>query len=85
MVVPMHGETDMNIPTDGKPWRPLIPLEEAAYLLGGITEREIYKRIEAGDLERVKLGRRSFVTRVSIDAFIERLREEAAQRRNDAA
>lgn len=85
MVLPMHGDTDTNIPADGKPQRQLLPLAEAAYELGGITEREVYKRIDAGDLERVKLGRRSLITRVSIDAFVNRLRAEAASAREEHA
>jgi len=80
----MHGETDTNIPVVGEDVALLVPLSDTVKLLGGITLRELYKRLDAGDMERVKLGRRSFVPRASIEAYVERLRREAADRRGAA-
>lgn len=70
----------MNIPVDGDQAL-LVDLDEAVRLLGGITTRELHKRIADGDLEKVKIGRRSLVPMQSIRAYVERLRTEAAARR----
>lgn len=82
--LPMHGETDTNIPTSGDTSL-LVTLDDTADLLGGITVRELHKRIADGDLEKVKIGRRSFVPRASIQDYVERLRREAAAERERVA
>jgi excisionase family DNA binding protein len=41
---------------------------------------KIYDLIEAGDLERVKVGAASRITVRSIETFVERLREQARER-----
>lgn len=85
--MPMHGDANTNVLEhreafgnvdlgNHEPAR-LVDLDNAARLLGGITTREVEKRIAAGDLESVKLGRRRLVYLPSIDAFVERLREAA--------
>lgn len=80
----MHGETDTNIPTSGDASL-LVTLDDTAAMLGGITVRELHKRIADGDVERVKIGRRSFVPRASIEQYVERLRREAATERERVA
>lgn len=58
--------------TDG---RVLIPGPEARYkYLGGIGWTKYCGLINDGELERVFIGRRSFVTAESLHAYIERLR-----------
>jgi hypothetical protein len=44
--------------------------------LGGIKKNLIYKLVRAGDLELVKLGRRSFITDESIKQLVERQRNK---------
>lgn len=60
-----------------------IPIREAARLLGGITEREIYFRMAAGDLLGVKQGRRRMIERKSLTAYAARLIEEARAAQGD--
>ena len=45
--------------------------------IGGISRRQVYKLIDAGELQRVKIGARAFLVRESIDAYIARLVEAA--------
>lgn len=85
--VPEHGDADVLSMVDDLPAeerRRLIDLPNAARILGDISTREVEKRIDAGDLEDVKLGRRRLVVVSSIDVYIARLRqqrmEEAATR-----
>ena len=61
--------------------RRLIDLPTTARILGKITTREVEKRIADGDLESVKLGRRRLVVVESVDAYVSRLREQAAATR----
>jgi hypothetical protein len=63
----------------------LVPVGQVSVLLGGLSRSSVYSLVENGDLERVKLGARCFVTRSSIDVLVERLREEAAVREQDRA
>lgn len=90
MVLPMHGDTDRNIPTDGETGEPEVPirllnLADAALSLGKITERELRKRLDAGDLGCVYIGRRRLVPLEEIDRYIERLRAQASSSRDAAA
>lgn len=74
-----HAGTD--ILTDGPPGERLVSIEEARHRLMGITRREVYKRIAAGDLRSAKLGRRRGIVESSLDAYIARLvaQTEAAE------
>jgi hypothetical protein len=58
-------------PTDE---RLLIPGPEARYKLGGIGWTKFCELMKSGELERVTIGRRSFVTAASLYAYVERLR-----------
>jgi hypothetical protein len=55
-------------PGEEEPVR-LLSKRATARVLGGITEREVDKRIEAGDLDAVKLGRRRLIVAESVDAY----------------
>lgn len=46
--------------------------------IGGISRRQVYKLIDAGELQRVKIGSRAFLIRQSIDAYIARLVKETS-------
>jgi len=48
----------------------LLSLPEAQAALGGISLTTLYKLIDNGSIERVKIFRRAFIKQVSIDAFV---------------
>jgi hypothetical protein len=52
----------------------LIPGPDARRMLGGIGETKYCELINLGELERVNIGRRSFITADSLRAYVERLR-----------
>ena len=59
-------------PADGT--RPLlVPVPDAQNQLGGISRTTLYELINAGELVRVNVGRRSFVTSESIAAYVNKL------------
>jgi hypothetical protein len=47
----------------------LYSLTQARQQLGGISHEKLYQLVRAGDLEIVKLGRRSFVARDELTRF----------------
>ncbi|PPJ18435.1 DNA-binding protein [Nocardia nova] len=53
--------------------RRYCPLVEAGKELGGVSKVKVYSLINAGELKRVKIGKRSYVTRKSIEEFLDRL------------
>lgn len=55
----------------------LIPVPEARKLLGGIGHTMIYDLINRGDIVRVKIGARAFITSGSLAAYIGRLEATA--------
>ncbi len=57
--------------------RLLIPRPDAKRILGGIGDTTYCQLINEGELERVNIGRRSFVTAASLRAYVERLRSAA--------
>jgi Helix-turn-helix domain len=48
----------------------LLSLPDTQDALGGIGLTMVYKLIDSGSIQRVKIGRRAFITQESIDAFI---------------
>jgi len=86
----MHGDPNANVLERGEAFAPdlgegeparLLDKRVAARLLGNITVREVENRVADGDLEQVKLGRRALIVAESLDAYVARLREEAAAKR----
>jgi hypothetical protein len=57
--------------------RLLIPNADARHQLGGIGNTKFCELINNRELERVNIGRRSFVTAASLHAYVERLRNAA--------
>lgn len=56
----------------------LIPVSDVGTkFLGGLGITKTYELINAGELRKVNIGRRGFVTRASIEAYVKRL--EGAQ------
>ena len=58
----------------------LLSHNEAMHRLGDIGRTTFYSLMEARELVQVKIGRRSFVTAESVEAYVERLSEMAATR-----
>jgi hypothetical protein len=56
----------------------LISREEAAHDLGGLHIATVGKFVRTGKLERVYIGRRSMITRASVDALIKSGREQSS-------
>jgi len=57
--------------------RRLFPVDDAAYYLG-ISRRQVYKLVEAGEIPKVPIGSRSMFDRVDLDAYIERIKTAAS-------
>ncbi|MFI8776516.1 helix-turn-helix domain-containing protein [Brachybacterium paraconglomeratum] len=50
----------------------LVSVEDAARAIGG-SRSTVYRLIDSGDLERVKIGRRALVTTESVRAYVDGL------------
>ena len=61
-----------------QPERLLHPIREARQILGDISHTYIYELIKRGDLELVKLGKRSFITDEAIRKLVDRLPRRGA-------
>jgi hypothetical protein len=48
----------------------LLSLPQAQDALGGIGLTLLYKLIDTGSVQRVRIGRRAFITQGSVDAFV---------------
>jgi hypothetical protein len=48
----------------------LLSLPQAQAALGGIGLSLLYKLIDTGSVQRVKIGRRAFVAQASVDGFV---------------
>lgn len=59
----MDSETD----------RLIVPYGEARHMLGDIGRTTLYELVERGELVRVNIGRRGFVTAKSLAAYVDRL------------
>jgi hypothetical protein len=58
--------------------RRLLSIIEARKELGGIGHTTIYDLIGDGQLVKVNIGRRSFITAESLAAYVDRITEAAA-------
>ncbi len=81
-VLSMRGDDFTPVPIDGdaeeegmRTHDRLVSIADAQARLAGITRREVYNRIKAGDLKAKKLGRRVGIYESSIDAYIAGLPE----------
>ena len=50
----------------------IVPIPDAMEMLGGISRATIYALLASGELTRVHVGRRAFITTESIRELIER-------------
>jgi excisionase family DNA binding protein len=55
----------------------LVPMPDTMRLLGDLGRTKLYELIKDGEITKVKIGSRSFVTAESLDAYLERLVEGA--------
>ncbi|MGQ9349731.1 helix-turn-helix domain-containing protein [Mycolicibacterium gilvum] len=55
----------------------IVPTPSARRLLGNIGHTKLYELVNAGEIVKVNVGRRGFITRASIDAYVARLTNEA--------
>jgi predicted DNA-binding transcriptional regulator AlpA len=55
----------------------LVSIPNAREILGGIGHTTIYDLIKRGEMVKVNIGRRGFVTSESLTAYVERLIENA--------
>jgi excisionase family DNA binding protein len=51
----------------------LVPIPEARQVLGGIGHTTVYQLIKRGEIVKVNIGRRGFITSESLDAYMDRL------------
>ena len=63
--------------------RRLVSIPEARAILGGIGRTTVYELISRGDIVKVNIGRRGFITSESLAAYMDRL--SAASAGGDAA
>jgi hypothetical protein len=64
----------MDIETD----RLLIPYDDARIALGGIGRTTLYELIDSGQIVRVNIGRRGFITAKSLAVYVDSLSEAAS-------
>lgn len=57
--------------------RLLMPYTDAMRALGGIGRTTLFELINGGQLERVNIGRRGFITTRSLTAYVDSLSETA--------
>ena len=55
----------------------LIPMPDSRRRLGGIGHTTLYELVKRGELTKVNIGRRGFITTKSLTAYVERLSEAA--------
>jgi hypothetical protein len=58
--------------------RAIVPIPESQAYLGGIGLTKLYDLVKRGELVKVNIGRRGFITMKSLEAYVDR-NIEAAQ------
>jgi len=56
----------------------IAPIPNAQEMIGGVCRTTLYKLVSDGEIELVKIGRRSFITVASLTAYVGRLSESTA-------
>jgi hypothetical protein len=56
----------------------LVPMPKAREILGGIGHSTIYALVNRGEIVKVNIGRRGFVTAESLAAYVDRLKAATA-------
>lgn len=56
----------------------LVPLlDTGTKFLGGVGITTVYRLVAEGELVKVNIGRRAFITRKSIEAYVDRIASRA--------
>jgi hypothetical protein len=64
----------------------LVPIPKAQSTLGDVSRPTVYKLVNEGQLIKVNIGRRGFITTESLAAYVDRLTDAASKKRlNEAA
>lgn len=58
--------------------RLLVPVPDTCTQLGGVSRTTIYELVKQGELVKVNIGRRGFITAESLAAYVDRLSEAAS-------
>jgi predicted DNA-binding transcriptional regulator AlpA len=53
--------------------RLLVPIPDAQFQLGGVSRPTVYKLVNEGQLTKVNIGTRGFITAKSLEAYVDRL------------
>lgn len=53
--------------------RRLVPIPETRHRLGDIGHTTVYELIKRGEIVKVNIGRRGFITSESLEAYMDRL------------
>jgi len=56
----------------------LTPITGACIALGGVGRTKVYDLVNQGELIKVNIGRRGFITTESLTAYVDRLAEKAS-------
>ena len=59
------------------PERLLTPIDRARTVLGNVGRTKVYELVNAGEIVKVSIGRRSFITTESLAAYVDRLTQAA--------
>ena len=51
----------------------LVPIPQARHVLGDIGHTTVYELIKRGEIVKVNIGRRGFITSESLEAYMDRL------------
>lgn len=66
--------------------RLLVPIPETQFQLGDVSRPTVYKLVNEGQLTKVNIGRRGFITAESLAAYVDRLSNAASNKRiNDGS
>jgi hypothetical protein len=57
--------------------RLLVPITSTCDVLGGVSRTTVYALVNEGELVKVNIGRRGFITAESLVAYVDRLSEAA--------
>ena len=63
----------------------LVPIPDSCGVLGGIGRTKLYALINDGQLTRVRIGSRAFITGESLENFLSQLADGAASTVSDEA
>ena len=53
----------------------LVPVPGACSALGGVSRTTVYDLVNRGELVKVNIGRRGFITAKSLEQYVDRLSE----------